>query len=115
MKAYLGVVPPSDTLGVLQDVHWSGGAFGYFPSYTLGAMYACQFFHALKNDLPEVEQHIQNGNFAPVKLWLNEKIHSQGRLYSPSELVQRVTAESLNPERFVNYLKNKYHAIYNLN
>jgi carboxypeptidase Taq len=115
IKAYLGVVPASDTLGVLQDVHWSGGAFGYFPSYTLGAMYACQFFNTLKNDLPEVEQHIQNGNFAPIKSWLNEKIHVQGSLFSPSELVRRVTGEPLNPERFVNYLKNKYNAIYNLN
>ncbi|MBY0475041.1 MAG: carboxypeptidase M32 [Nitrosomonas sp.] len=114
MQKYLGIKPPTDTLGVLQDSHWSGGAFGYFPSYTLGAMYACQFYNTLLNEQPEVEESIAAGNFAPIKGWLNEKIHRQGRLYTPQELVQRVTGEALNPDYFIGYLKNKYSEIYAL-
>lgn len=114
MQKYLGIQPPTDTLGVLQDSHWSGGAFGYFPSYTLGAMYACQFYKTLLREQPDTEGNIAKGNFAPIKNWLNEKIHSQGRLYTPQELVQRVTGESLNPDHFIGYLKNKYSEIYGL-
>jgi len=114
MVNYLGVKPPSDTLGVLQDVHWSGGAFGYFPSYTLGAMYACQFYGALVREVPDTVKHIERGDFAPIKNWLNRKIHRQGRLYTPQELVQRVTGEPLNPDFFIDYLKTKYHAVYQL-
>ena len=114
MLNYLGVQPPTDTLGVLQDVHWSGGAFGYFPSYTLGAMYACQFYRTMIREIPDTEKHIAEGNFLPIKTWLNEKIHSQGRLFTPQELVLRVTGEPLNPDHFVDYLKTKYRAIYQL-
>lgn len=114
MQKYLGIQPQNDKLGVLQDSHWSGGAFGYFPSYTLGAMYACQFYQTLLREQPDTERNIAKGNFAPIKNWLNEKIHSQGRLYSPQELVQRVTGEALNPDYFVDYLKRKYGEVYGL-
>jgi len=114
MQKYLGIQPSTDALGVLQDSHWSGGAFGYFPSYTLGAMYACQFYQTLLREQPDTERNIAKGNFAPIKNWLNEKIHRQGRLYSPQELVQRVTGEALNPDYFVDYLKRKYSEVYNL-
>lgn len=114
MRQYLGIEPPTDALGVLQDSHWSGGAFGYFPSYTLGAMYACQFYQTLLREQPDTERNIAKGNFAPVKNWLNEKIHRQGRLYSPQELVEQVTGEPLNPDYFVTYLKRKYSEVYQL-
>tara|TARA_R110002073_G_scaffold52938_1_gene137109 strand:+ start:1015 stop:2532 length:1518 start_codon:yes stop_codon:yes gene_type:complete len=114
MLKYLGIKPPTDSLGVLQDSHWSGGAFGYFPSYTLGAIYACQFYQAMLYELPDTEKNIATGNFLPIKSWLNEKIHCQGRLYTPQELIQRVTGESLNPDYFINYLRKKYSAIYQL-
>jgi carboxypeptidase Taq len=114
MGSYLGVKPPTDALGVLQDVHWSGGAFGYFPSYTLGAMYACQFYRTLVREVPDTEKHIEKGDFSPIKNWLNEKIHRQGRLYTPQELVKRVTGEPLNPDIFIDYLKTKYSAVYQL-
>ena len=114
MQKYLGITPPTDALGVLQDSHWSGGAFGYFPSYTLGAMYACQFYKTLLNEQPDTESNIAKGNFAPVKDWLNEKIHRQGRLYTPQELVQRVSGEALDADYFINYLKSKYSEIYGL-
>lgn len=112
MQKYLGIKPPTDTLGVLQDSHWSGGAFGYFPSYTLGALYACQFYQALLEEQPDTERNIATGNFLPIKQWLNEKIHRHGRLYSPQELMQKVTGTSLNPDYFIAYLKNKYREIY---
>ena len=112
MENYLGVRPPTDTLGILQDVHWSGGAFGYFPSYTLGAIYACQFYRTMLGELPDTEKYIEAGKFEPIKNWLNAKIHSQGSLYSPQELVQKITGEPLNPDHFIEYLKNKYLAIY---
>lgn len=115
MMKYLGVKPPTDTLGVLQDSHWSSGAFGYFPSYTLGAIYACQFYRAMMAELPDTEKNIELGNFSPIKNWLNEKIHRQGKLYTPQQLVRQVTGEGLNPDHFIDYLKEKYSAIYQLN
>lgn len=114
MQQYLGITPPSDTLGVLQDSHWSSGAFGYFPSYTLGAMYACQFFKTLLSEQPDTEDQIAAGNFRSIKAWLNDKIHRQGRLFSPQELVQRVTGEALNPDHFIDHLQHKYREIYGL-
>lgn len=114
MQKYLGITPPNDTLGVLQDSHWSSGAFGYFPSYTLGAMYACQFYRTLLQERLDAEQQIANGNFGPIRLWLNDKIHRHGRLFRPQELVVRITGESLNPQHFTDYLGSKYGAIYDL-
>lgn len=114
MQKYLGITPPTDTLGVLQDSHWSGGAFGYFPSYTLGALYACQFYQKLVQEQSDTEQNIALGNFKPIKQWLNEKIHCHGKLYSPQELIKNVTGAHLNPDYFITYLKTKYSEIYQL-
>ncbi|MCH9639645.1 MAG: carboxypeptidase M32 [Betaproteobacteria bacterium] len=114
MMKYLGIKPPTDTLGVLQDSHWASGAFGYFPSYTLGAIYACQFHRTLLSEQPDTEKNIAKGHFTPINHWLNEKIHSQGTLYTPQELIQRVTGEPLNPDYFIDYLKTKYKSIYQL-
>ena len=115
MVEYLGVKPATDTLGVMQDTHWSGGAFGYLPSYTLGAIYASQFYQALLQAKPDIERQVETGNLAPVKDWLGTQIHQQGRLLSVHALVKRVTGEGLNPEHFLDYLKNKYRQIYRLN
>ena len=83
--------------------------------FTLGAMYACQFYRTMLGEIPDTEKYIEEGKFAPIKTWLNEKIHSQGTLYSPQELVQKVTGEPLNPSHFIDYLKTKYRAIYQTN
>lgn len=115
MDEYLGILPSTDSQGVLQDVHWSGGAFGYFPSYTLGAMYACQFYNKMLIDLKDVPVLIEKGDFAFIKAWLNKNIHQQGRLYSLDDLAVKVTGQPLNPDIFINYLKSKYNAIYGLN
>ena len=114
MEEYLGVRPSSNSEGVLQDVHWSGGAFGYFPSYTLGAMYACQFYSKMLLDLNDIPENIKGGNFSYIKKWLNDNIHKQGRLYSPENLIYKVTGDEINPDFFISYLKQKYGEIYRL-
>tara|TARA_Y100001960_G_scaffold316236_1_gene382890 strand:- start:735 stop:2261 length:1527 start_codon:yes stop_codon:yes gene_type:complete len=114
MKEYLGIEPPTDTLGVLQDTHWSGGAFGYFPSYTLGAIYASQFYKTLKKEKPDLESKIESGNLATIREWLNQNIHQKGRLLSVSKLVNQVTGDNLNPIVFLDYIKTKYRKIYKL-
>jgi carboxypeptidase Taq len=112
MKEYLGVVPDSDADGVLQDVHWSGGAIGYFPTYTLGNLYSVQFLNQAKKEMPDLMSHVEKGNLLPLKTWLNEKIHRWGRSYPSDELVRRVTGEPLNPRYFIEYLTEKFDEIY---
>ena len=111
---YLGVEPPSDKVGVLQDVHWSDGSFGYFPSYTLGAMYACQFWEQAMEELggAELEAEVAAGDFGRLKGWLNEKVHRLGSLHpSADELCEAVTGSKLDPAVFVRYLERKYRAL----
>ncbi len=112
MKEYLGVVPESDADGVLQDVHWSGGAIGYFPTYTLGNLYAAQIFRQAKKEIPELCPQIEMGDLLTLKRWLNKKIHRWGRQYPSEDLLQRVTGESLNPRYFIEALKEKFGEIY---
>ncbi len=112
MEVYLGVRPKTDTDGVLQDVHWSGGAFGYFPTYTLGNLYAAQFFNQATKDLPNLEENISKGNLLPLKAWLNENIHRWGRQYSSEQIVERVCGEAPNPDYFTDYLEEKFGRIY---
>jgi carboxypeptidase Taq len=114
MEEYLGIRPTSDSEGILQDVHWSGGAFGYFPSYTLGAMYACQFYSKMLLDIKDISKKIKEGNFLCLKKWLNNNIHQKGRLYSTDNLILNVTGNKLDPIYFIDYLKLKYSEIYKL-
>lgn len=111
-KSYLGLTPPNDGLGVLQDVHWSGGLFGYFPSYALGNMYAAQITHTLRKELPQFEGFIAEGNFLPIKEWLTDKIYKYGKSRKPSEIILAVTGEELNPDYLADYLEEKFKAIY---
>ncbi|WP_430791378.1 carboxypeptidase M32 [Virgibacillus flavescens] len=113
MQEYLGVTPPTDREGVLQDIHWSGGDFGYFPSYALGYMYAAQFNHTLKNEM-DIDKQITSGDFTPIKEWLTTNIHQYGKLKKPLEIVEDVTNEKLNSAYLVNYLTDKYSGIYKL-
>ncbi|NGQ94803.1 carboxypeptidase M32 [Brevibacillus sp. SYP-B805] len=114
MKEYLGIVPPNDQEGVLQDVHWSGGSFGYFPTYSLGNVYAAQFAHTMKKEIDGFEELIAAGDFAPIRGWLKEKIHQYGKVKTPNELLQEITGELTNATYLVDYLENKYKAIYRL-
>lgn len=114
MQDYLGVVPDSDANGVLQDVHWSGGDFGYFPSYSLGNIYAAQFRHTLQKELPSYEEEVRRGNLGIIKDWLNEKIHRHGKMLQPAEIVQQLTGEPIDSKYLVAYFKEKYGALYGI-
>ncbi|MRH42449.1 carboxypeptidase M32 [Aquibacillus halophilus] len=113
MEDYLGIRPNSDKNGILQDIHWSAGNFGYFPSYALGYMYAAQFHHSLTKTM-DVGKVIKDGDFGKVKDWLGINIHQYGKMKKPLQILNDVTGESLNPQYLVNYLTNKYSKIYQL-
>jgi carboxypeptidase Taq len=114
MEEYLGIRPQHDADGVLQDVHWSMGAFGYFPTYTLGNLYAVQFFEQAKRELPAVERDIAAGQFLGLRRWLEQKIHRWGRMFTADNLCQRITGSSLDPEPFLRYVEQKYAELYRL-
>ncbi|PNR96296.1 carboxypeptidase M32 [Petrotoga sp. 9PWA.NaAc.5.4] len=114
MNEYFGMVPPNDALGVLQDVHWSNGSFGYFPSYMLGNLYAAQFFNKLKKDVTDYNTQLGEGNATGVLNWLVENVHKYGKMYKPEELLEKITGETLNPKYFVDYIKEKFSDIYEL-
>ncbi|MBS1960362.1 MAG: carboxypeptidase M32 [Bdellovibrionales bacterium] len=113
-EEYLGIRPKTDAEGCLQDVHWSYGAFGYFPTYSLGSFYAAQLFAKMKSSFENLDKDIETGNFAPVLQWLRENVHKYGRKYNSSELLKRATGEELNVEHFMNYAKKKYGGVYGL-
>lgn len=113
-KKLLGVEPPSDAQGVLQDVHWSAGLVGYFPTYALGNLYAAQFRDALTGEMPRWEDDVRQARLKPLKEWLAEKIHSHGRVYSAEELCRRLTGETLKAQPFMDYLQEKYSRVYSL-
>lgn len=114
MKEYLGVVPPNNKKGVLQDVHWAGGAFGYFPSYTLGNIYSAQIYNAIRKEFPNLDEMICCGELWKIKEWLGEKIHKHGKLLQPAEILKAVTGEEINSQYLIAYLENKYKEIYKL-
>lgn len=113
-KEYLGVDVPSDAQGVLQDIHWSHGSFGYFPTYSLGSFYAAQFYAQARKDIQGLEAEIENGNMAPLLKWLRENIHRYGKFYKADELCERLTGEKLNFSYFMNYARKKYSELYQL-
>ena len=113
-EEYLGVRPTNDAEGILQDVHWSGGAFGYFPSYALGYMYASQLKVAMLKDIPNFDELCASGNLQPVKNWLTEKVHRHGSMKKPLEILQEATGEGLNASYLADYLEEKYGRIYQL-
>jgi carboxypeptidase Taq len=108
---YLGQEIKNVSEGVAQDTHWAGGSFGYFPSYALGNIYGGMFLKKMNKAVPDWRDEIAKGNFAPVKNWLAENIHSLGNLYDPADLVKKVTGESLNIEPFIAYLNAKYERV----
>lgn len=109
---YLGITPPNDQKGCLQDVHWSAGLFGYFPSYALGTLAGAQFYDQAKKDIPDLEQKFAQGNLLPFRDWLNEKIHKNGSLYKTADVIKNVTGQPLDAKHFVDYLWKKYGDIY---
>jgi carboxypeptidase Taq len=113
-QEYLGIAPPDNSQGVLQDVHWSGGMIGYFPSYALGNLIAAQLWELINRDIPDLPEQIKRGEFAPWLAWLREKIHVHGSKYEPQELIQKVTGSKIDSAPYMRYLTSKYSQIYGL-
>ncbi|WP_420595965.1 carboxypeptidase M32 [Deinococcus sp.] len=115
IKADLGLDVPDDAHGVLQDIHWSAGMFGSFPTYTIGNVMASQFYQAAGQQLPELESGLLRGEYTPLREWLTENIYQFGRTYTPHELLKRVTGRGLDPQPYLDYLSGKYGELYGLN
>ncbi len=111
-KAYMGFEPPNDAQGVLQDVHWSGGMIGYFPTYTLGNLYAAQLFEQAERDLGDLQAMFRKGEFRPLLEWLRTHIHQQGKRYTAKQLVERVTGKPPSAEPLLNYFQRKFGTLY---
>jgi carboxypeptidase Taq len=107
MHRLLGLDVPDDAQGVLQDVHWGAGLLGYFPTYTLGNLIAAQLWDVLREELPELDGQIERGDFAPLRAWLADRIHSHGRKLPPPELLRRATGQELAVAPFLRYLRDK--------
>lgn len=113
-QEYLGVTPPTDTLGVLQDIHWSGGSFGYFPTYTLGNLYGAQIYQTLRRTFSDYDERLEAEGTGFILDWLREHMYAYGQTYTPGEVARKVTGEDLNPAYFVEYANAKFGAIYGL-
>ena len=112
MNELFGFTPENDNKGVLQDVHWSEGWFGYFPSYAIGSIYAAQLYDSLKRKIPEIDRDIEKGDFTRISTWLADNVHKYGFTYLAEEIIKKACGEGLNPEVYIKYLTNKYKEIY---
>jgi carboxypeptidase Taq len=111
-RNYLGIEVPNDNEGILQDVHWAHGSFGYFPTYTLGSLYAAQMNHAMRMRDPEMESKISKGDFTFIKESLKNSVFDKGRCYTSEELCEQMTGEKLNDRYFLEYASDKFNDIY---
>jgi carboxypeptidase Taq len=115
MESYLGLTPPDDAMGVLQDIHWSVGLMGYFPTYALGNVLSLQFYKQALKEIPGLEEQFSRGEFREMRNWFKEKIHRHGRKFTANELVNRITgAKELDARPYLAYIKRKYSEIYDL-
>jgi carboxypeptidase Taq len=108
MWDYLGVEVPDDGHGVLQDVHWSGGSIGYFSTYLIGTVASVQIWEAARRDVPELEEHVGNGEFTPLRTWLGEHVHALGSKFSPQETLRRATGSAIAAQPYLDYLRRTY-------
>jgi carboxypeptidase Taq len=108
MWEYLGVEVPDDGRGVLQDVHWSGGSIGYFSTYLIGTVASVQIWEAAGRNVPELEEHVGNGEFTPLRTWLGEHVHALGRKFSPQETLRRATGSTIAAQPYLDYLRRTY-------
>jgi carboxypeptidase Taq len=114
MQEYLGVMPPNDAKGVLQDIHWSGGMMGYFSTYALGNLISAQLWEKINMDIPDLDDQIRKGDFSQLLDWLRRNIHQYGQKYEPQTLVEKVTGSKITYEPYIRYLTKKYGEIYGL-
>jgi carboxypeptidase Taq len=113
MQEYFGITPPTDKQGVLQDIHWAGGSFGYFPTYALGSAIGCQLFAAMNKDF-DVLGSLKSGNTQQINDWLREKIHKYGATKYPMDILRDATGEDFDAKYFIEYLIDKYSRLYNI-
>lgn len=113
-KQYLGLLPPDDAHGVLQDVHWSFGGFGYFPTYALGNLVSAQLWERMLQDIPDADGQIEKADFSNILNWMREHVHVYGMKYEPQELVEKITGSKITPEPYIRYLNTKFGDIYSL-
>ncbi|MEG0996464.1 MAG: carboxypeptidase M32, partial [Clostridia bacterium] len=111
-KEYLDIDVPSDAMGVLQDMHWSDGSFGYFPTYTLGSAYAAQFMAAMRKEL-DTDVLMEKGDLAPITAWLQSHVHRYGKLKNPADLMMKACGEAFDPQYYVDHLSTKVREIEN--
>jgi carboxypeptidase Taq len=111
-KELFGITPPTAAQGCLQDIHWSLGDFGYFPTYALGNLLAAQLFHAFAKEHPDWEAKVAAGELSFIREWLKHNIHIHGKRYNSDEFAKRITGKTLNEEAYCRYLKEKYRGIY---
>jgi len=109
----LGISATNHVEGIMQDIHWSGASFGYFPTYALGSAYSAQFMNAMRKDI-DVEKCLENNEFSKITDWLKEKIHKHGGFYTPEEIMVMATGEPFNPQYYIDYLVDKYSKLYNI-
>lgn len=114
IKDYLGLTPPNDGEGILQDVHWSFGGFGYFPTYALGNLVSAQIWEAMAKDIQDINDQVGQAKFDGILGWLRENLHKYGAKYEPQELVEKVTGSKITPEPYIRYLETKYKEVYDL-
>jgi len=113
-KEYLGIVPPNDAQGILQDVHWSFGGFGYFPTYALGNLVSAQLWECMNKDIPTLEEQVEKAQFSEILGWLSKNLHKFGAKFEPQALVKKVTGSFITPEPYMRYLESKFKSIYSL-
>lgn len=114
VEELLGVRPANDSEGCLQDIHWAMGGIGYFPTYTLGNLYAAHLFDAFASDHPNWEKRVSNGELVFIKEWLGHAVHKHGRLYSGKDLIKNISRKNVSSELYTSYLTNKYKEIYSI-
>jgi carboxypeptidase Taq len=114
MQSYLGITPPTHTLGILQDVHWSSGMMGYFMTYSLGNILSVQFFDAAIRAHPEIPAEMRDGKFDTLRSWLAQHVYLHGRMFDPGDLIERATGQPLTIEPYLSYLRAKFGEIYDL-
>ena len=112
-KEYLGVMPENDSEGIMQDIHWAGGMFGYFPSYALGSAIAAQLFHYMETVMP-IKEYLKEGNLVPIREFLREHIHQYGGAKKTQQILVDTVGEEFNPDYYIKYLTEKFKALYEL-
>ena len=112
-EEYLGVTPENDSVGIMQDIHWAGGMFGYFPSYALGSAIAAQLFHYMEGVMP-IKEYLKEGNMNPIREFLREHIHQYGGAKKTQQILMDTTGEAFNPDYYISYLTDKFTALYEL-